>query len=116
MNRNERSENDEPLRKVLRQWTVDASLPFRFQEQVWHRIAQAQSQPTLWTLLGSTLSTLQRSFARPQFAFAYMAILLVLGVMAGAWTAQIKTSRLDSDMGRRYVQSLDPFLHGASQP
>jgi hypothetical protein len=116
MNTNERPEYDDPLGKALRQWTVDSSLPPRFQEQVWHRIAQAQSQPTLLMLLRATLSTLQRALTRPKFAVAYMAILLALGVAAGAWTAQIKTSRLDSDMGRRYVQSLDPFLHGASQP
>ncbi len=110
MSANQRPENDEALNQVLRQWEVEAPLPRRFQEQVWQRIARAEAEPAvspgpwaeLWRLLGVVL-------LRPRFAFAYVAVLLAVGVAAGSWAAQVKASRIDSDLSLRYVQSIDPY-------
>ena len=117
MNVNPPPQDDDPLRKVLRQWTVDAPLPPRFQEQVWQRIARAETKPeaafTFWTLLRRLLET---TLPRPKFAYSYVAILLLLGVVSGAWAAQLKTSRLDSALSMHYVQSIDPYRADASQP
>lgn len=87
---------------------MEASLPPRFQEQVWQRIARAEAKPAaspgaeFWRLLGVVL-------LRPRFAFAYVAVLLAVGVAAGSWAAQVKASRIDSDLSLRYVQSIDPY-------
>jgi len=108
MNPNPGPENDESLRKVLRQWAVDAPLPPRFQEQVWRRIARAEAKPEqgFWTNLAKQVEAL---VPRPRFALAYLSVFLVLGVTAGAVAAQLKTSKLDSELSQRYVQSIDPY-------
>ncbi len=108
MSANRNPENDDALGKVLRQWTVDAPLPPRFQEQVWQRIAKSETRAEpvaragLWRLIEVVLP-------RPRFAYAYLAVLLVAGIAAGSVAAQIKTSRLDSELSLRYVQSIDPY-------
>ncbi len=112
MSANRNPGDHDNLDKVLRQWTVDAPLPPRFQEQVWQRIAKSESrtQPAplawLWRLIEVALP-------RPKFAYAYLAILLVTGVAAGSVAAQMKTNRLDSELSTRYVRSIDPYLADA---
>ena len=114
MNTNPTPERD-PLDRVLRQWVVDTSLPARFQEEVWQRIARAETRAEpdlpagLWRLIQDILP-------RPKFAVAYLSVVLALGVTAGALAAQAKTSRLDSDLSLRYVQSVDPYRAGISNP
>src|SRR3974377_151809 len=111
----ESSENDESLGRVLRRWTVDTPLPLRFQEQVWQRIsrAEAQTAPALWSSLSHWLETI---LPRPQFAFSSVAIHLVAGVAAGSLAAQARTSRLETTLSARYVQSVDPFRADHSRP
>ena len=115
MNTNKSPDHDESLGKALRQWTVTVPLPARFQEQVWQRIARAESppQPALWTTLRRLIEAV---VPRPRFAFAYLSVLFVLGIGAGSFTAQIKTSHLNSELRLRYVQSIDPFRTGSSFP
>jgi hypothetical protein len=113
-------EQAKALDGALRQWTIDNSLPPRFQEEVWRRIERTESRPTLLTLLRSTLPALLRSalltVQYPKFALSYLAVLLALGVGAGAAAAQLKSSRVDSEMSERYMQSVSPFQTGLSQP
>ena len=111
MNLNRKSESDEPLREVLRQWTVDTPLPPRFQEQVWQRIARAEATPekTFWALLTSFV---EAALPRPRQAYSYAAVLLLLGVAGGAWAAQRENNRLEAALGSRYVQSVDPYQKG----
>ena len=115
MKPNQTPEDDQSLRQVLRQWTVDTPLPPRFQQQVWRRIARAETQtaPTPWAWLSRWVEVL---LPRPKFAFSYVAALLVFGVAAGSLAAQATTRRLNADLGLRYVQSLDPFQADVSQP
>lgn len=113
MNPNQIPDDDQALLQVLRQWTVDAPLPLRFQEQVWQRIARAEAQPapSLWASITRLVEVL---VPRPKFAFSYVAALFVLGVAAGSLVAQARTRRLDADLGSRYIQSLDPYRAGPS--
>jgi len=115
MNTNESPQDDAALRKVMRQWTVDAPLPPRFQEQVWQRIAKTEtrSEPAAWAGLWRLIEDI---LPRPKFAFAYLAVLLASGVAAGSLAAQARTNRLDSELSRRYVQAVDPFRADPSQP
>jgi hypothetical protein len=108
-------ENPEPLEALLRQWTVEAGLPPRFREEVWQRIArgQARQAPPLWAGL---MRLFEVVLPRPKVAFGCVAALLALGIAAGSWAAQIKSNRLQATLGLRYVQSLDPYRAGNSQP
>ena len=108
MNPNRTVEENEALGQVLRQWTVDAPLPRRFQEQVWQRIARAEASAAPgWRVPFS--HWLEVVLPRPGFALAYVAVLLVAGVTAGSLAAQVRNSRLETDLSLRYVRALDPF-------
>ena len=115
MKTNQTPQDDSALRQVLREWRVDAPLPPRFQEEVWRRIdrAESQAQPSFWGWLSSLLEV---RLLRPQFAFSYVAALVLLGVAAGSFAAQAATRRANADLGARYVQSLDPFRADAPHP
>lgn len=108
MKPNRQPENEENLDRALRQWTVDAPLPPRFQERVWQRIERPDARPktALWPVL---LGLADLLLPRPRLAFAYAAVLLAAGVGAGSWAAQVQSSRLDAALGLRYVQSVDPY-------
>jgi hypothetical protein len=108
MKPNSEPENEERLDRVLRAWTVDSPLPPRFQEQVWQRVERAENRPEL-TIAAGFRRLLEIVLPRPKVACTYLAILLALGIVAGAWTAQVRASRLDADLSLRYVQSLDPY-------
>ena len=108
-------ENDNSLSRVLGRWKVSDPMPPRFQEQVWKRIALAEAtQEPL--LLDRLLRLLEIAVPRPKFALSYVAILLVLGVVAGTLTASAKTSHLDADLSARYVQSINPYQSVTSRP
>ena len=82
MKPNHQSENDEQLHEALRQWIVDTPLPPRFQEQVWQRIARAETKPqttiTFWAWL---LHFVEVNLPRPKVAYSYVAILLLFGCL-----------------------------------
>jgi len=115
MKPNQTPEDNASLGRVLHQWTVEAPLPPRFQEQVWQRIARAEAAAasSLWA---SFSRWLENVLPRPKFAFAYVAVLLVAGVTAGSLAAQVTTSRLETDLSMRYVRTLDPFQAHFSHP
>ena len=102
------AENADTLHEVLRSWTVHSSLPPRFQEQVWQRIsrAEAQHQGGAWDLF---LSWLQLLLGRPKIALSYVTVLFVLGTAAGSWMAQTESRRVDDTLGKRYLQTVDPY-------
>lgn len=108
-------ESDERLRALLRSWVVDAPLPPRFQEQVWRRIERAELRPEspIWAVI---LRLVEVVLPRPKVAFAYVSVLLALGITAGAWAAQVKTNHTETSLGSRYVQSIDPYKAVGSTP
>lgn len=112
MKPNQEPGTDRALDKAMKQWVVDPPLPPRFQEQVWQRIGRVEARPqtatTLWALLRRVIET---NLSGPKLAYSYVAILVLLGVVGGAWAAQRETNRLDGALGSRYVQSLDPYRH-----
>ena len=106
---------DESLNRVLREWAVESVPPPRFREGVWRQIAADEGGVEggfwegLWHWVGVKLP-------RPAYAAGFLAVVLALGVVGGAATAQAKARRLDSEMGMRYVQSVDPFAAAKGQP
>ena len=115
MKPNQDPEADQRLRNLLRSWVVDTPLPPRFKESVWRRIERANLQPEspFWAGL---LRLIEVSLPRPKVAFAYVTLLLALGLTAGAWAAQVKSSHADASLGLRYVQSVDPYNSPGVQP
>ena len=114
MNMNQNPEND-PLKRVLQQWVVSAPLPPRFKEDVWHRIerGEAGSRPSLWADVWRRIEEL---LPRPAVAIGYLSVILALGLGAGSFAAQAKTSRMDSELSVRYLASVDPFQAAGSAP
>src|SRR5437867_4316007 len=102
------SENPEPVRKLLREWKVNAPLPPQFAEGVWRRIERADvaGKPSLWVALRHWLST---AVPRPAVAVGYVTVLLVAGVATGYVQARNETVRVKGELGVRYVQSVDPY-------
>jgi hypothetical protein len=102
------NENDAPLRALLKEWKQEASLPPRFQEQVWRRIERAQSPavPSVWAIIAHWVGTM---LPRPALATAYVAVLLAVGVTAGWAQARQETARVRDELGQRYVRVLDPY-------
>ena len=102
--------DDAGLSRVLQEWKVDSSLPPRFEEQVWTRIATRESaKMNRWLWLRETFLG---AFTRPGIAISYAAVLLAVGWVAGSWQAQAESRHADETMGTRYVQSLDPYQMG----
>src|SRR5712691_10375968 len=102
------SENDAALRKVLLQWEVEDSLPPRFCEQVWQRIARSEADAPVppWTVLANWTGAVM---SRPSLAVSYVTLLLLTGLFAGYWHARSDTARMSEELGTRYVQMLDPY-------
>jgi hypothetical protein len=103
-------DDESQLNRLLREWQVHEALPARFQEDVWQRIDRARSGPRVGALR-FLARWLESPAPQPKFAIAYVAVLLAVGLAGGAWTAQRTNQRLHSELGKKYVQSIDPYQH-----
>jgi hypothetical protein len=110
MKTNNSNENDTSLRALLQEWKPEASLPPRFQEQVWRRIERAETAPvpsvSLATVFANWLTNL---LPRPALATAYVAVLLVIGASVGWSQARQETARVTGELSARYAQTVDPY-------
>ncbi len=99
--------DESDLGRLLHEWKVEASLPPRFSEDVWRRVASedipAMNPLALWRQWIASL------VSRPAFALSYTAILLSAGLLAGVWQAQATTQHASETLSVRYVQMLDPY-------
>ena len=102
------NDHDEALRKVLKEWRVEAPLPPRFQVQVWRRIERVHSTsaPGLMGVLSRWIAI---TMPRRGLAVAYLAGLLAIGITAGWVNARHETARVNHELGERYVRLLDPY-------
>ena len=98
--------NDDTLNNALSEWQVTTRLPPRFRQQVWQRIEARAAIPSAWELLRQWFET---TFAKPAVAVSYVAVLVLVGLTAGFKQAQVKTAHLETTLGARYVQSVDPY-------
>jgi hypothetical protein len=99
--------NDPQLSRLLQTWPMDEPLPPRFQERVWKRIAAAESK----TVPPAAVNWLAILFARPAFATACAALLLVAGLTTGFLRANHDAAHLNTELAQRYVASIDPYTH-----
>src|ERR1044071_7469165 len=100
---NERS-SDQLLHKALGEWLVkDLSLPPRFQEQVWHRIELIESQTTTG-LLGQLVASILSRLAKPSLALSYLVVLLLVGLLAGYFTAHSRSLEKNQEPELAWLQ------------
>ena len=101
---------DEALRTLLREWKVETTLPPRFQERVWRRIEREDARPattvSAWALLKNWIANV---LPRPALATAYVSVLLAAGAGVGWTQARNESSRVNSQLSTRYVQTVDPY-------
>jgi hypothetical protein len=100
------NENDEALSRVLREWTVKAALPPRFQDSVWHSIKRREAEGFSWT---DFLARLATSITRPALASSYMTVLVLAGLLAGYLQAKSAEAHAEARLSARYVQLVDPY-------
>lgn len=107
----ENPKNEDPqLSRLLKSWRADGPLPPRFQERVWKRIEAAESVCAKPAEVG-ILNWMAILFARPAFATACAALLLVAGLATGFVRANHDAERMNTDLANRYVASVDPYAN-----
>jgi hypothetical protein len=116
MKTNNSNENDASLRALLQEWKPEASLPLRFQEQVWRRIERAETAPMPSVSLATVFTNwIANMLPKPALATAYLTVLLVVGASVGWSQAQQETARVTAELSARYAQAIDPY-QAAPQP
>lgn len=101
---------DTRLLALLRECKVAVTLPPRFQEGVWRRIARNEEQlSVLFTLRTKFARWINTMLPRPALAVSYVAVLLVIGASAGWAQARQEKTRVSVELSARYVQSVDPY-------
>jgi hypothetical protein len=93
--------SDTKFREVLRTARPSPSLPPRFQENVWRRIEDAESPVTS----GSWLDALTALVLRPRFAYATVAMLVLMGGLLGTYQGA-QTARQSEQA--RYLAAVAP--------
>jgi hypothetical protein len=99
---------DVALRRTLQEWKVADSVPPRFGERVWHRIALEQSTDPVG-LLRAFLRRFGEVMVRPTAAAIYLAVLLLSGIAVGYRQAHITNLHTSEELGSRYVRMMDPY-------
>ncbi|MBI5381860.1 MAG: hypothetical protein HZA31_08170 [Opitutae bacterium] len=105
------SPSPDPLDPLLERWRQAVPPPAEpLGPEVWRRIAAAETPPPRTGLAAA----LHAAFARPSFAFAFVAACTLLGL----FLAEVRLSRHQSERNVRLVQSylqlIDPLLAPAT--
>jgi hypothetical protein len=97
------------LNKVLKEWRVEASLPLRFREGVWRRIAVSQEAHGTRNSFWLSLLLRWESFVRkPVGVAACLTFFTAVGIGFGLWHTQTFTARTESAWQHAYFQSVSP--------
>jgi hypothetical protein len=103
-------DQDPRLSALLRECKVVATLPPRFCDGVWRRIAQREQEPSAMTALWAAFNRwIDARLPRPALAASYLTVLLIIGAGAGWAQAHQEKARVSSELSSRYVQSIDPY-------
>jgi len=101
MNKEKVNPGDARLGALLRASRPSPSLPPRFQESVWRRIAEAEAP----VKSDSWLDALAALVLRPRFAFATVAVLILAGAFLGAYHG---TQAARQDAQAQYLAAVAP--------
>jgi hypothetical protein len=99
---------DNALRQTLRTWQVSETLPPRFPERVWQRIAREEAQPAR-SLRRQLLDLLEKAMLRPSLAAGYLTVLALAGILVGYQQARLDTARTFETLSARYVQMVAAY-------
>ncbi len=113
------NQNRDPLDDLLKSWKVEATLPARFQDEVWRRIARAEERSaslsiSTW-LLGLT-ARLASVLRRPIGAAIYLSTFLVVGSLTGVWRSDRTADQTEMAWRAAYLQAVVPAAPFTSQP
>lgn len=101
------SKEDAVLDAVLKRWQPEETVPPRFEERVWKRIARNEVVRTSpWALFWQEIAA---GLAKPSLAAVYLAVLLMTGLAGGYYHARLAESHTLEDLSTRYVQMVDPY-------
>lgn len=104
-------DDDAALHALLQEWQPQGSLPPRFRESVWRRIARAEANPARPArLMRLLVAWIASRLPHPVSASAYVAVLLLVGAGAGFSEARQEAARVNDLLGARYAQAVDPYL------
>ncbi|MEO8351737.1 MAG: hypothetical protein ABI680_08395 [Chthoniobacteraceae bacterium] len=100
--------NDDELSQKLRAWRVEPQIPTGFQRDVWQRIAVRQTAraEAFWPSLTQWFSL---RLARPQYAVALCAVMLMSGIGLARVQAQQANAQTWRMLESRYTTSVDPL-------
>lgn len=98
---NEPNSEDAKLSALLHRTRTAPELPPRFQENVWRRIEAAEPAEASFSWLDAFINRL----LRPRFAVATLAIVIVLGSLAGAHEGK---QDVRQNAQARYLASVAP--------
>jgi hypothetical protein len=96
----------------LQIWKVEAKIPRRFQADVWQKIAARQAKKNLWSRFVEWTAPI---VVRPQFAAALILISGVTGGGLAQWKVQQVNAQSFKTLESRYMASIDPYAHLASE-
>jgi hypothetical protein len=101
------SKEDVALDGALKRWQPKETLPPRFEERVWKRIAHAEAKrPSRWA---NFWVEIWAGLSRPSLAAVYLALLLLTGMLGGYYHARLAESHTLEELSTRYVQMVDPY-------
>jgi len=110
------NDRHDELSDVLKEWRVEASLPPRFREGVWRRIAISRETRSAW--IGFWQSVVFRWEAlvrKPVGVAACLALFTAVGVGLGTWHAQEFAQRAETAWQHAYFQSVSPTTVALNQ-
>jgi hypothetical protein len=101
----------DPLDQILDRWNKTPPVPAHLSNEVWRRIAVAETAEDaqgIW-------ARIEAVFARPSFAFAFVAACM----LAGLFAAEIRLSKIHAERSALYAQSylklIDPLVSDLNQ-
>ncbi len=108
MKTNNPHEENDALSEILRAWQIRSPLPRHFRETVWRRIErqEAKSDFSFWATISAWI---EGALPRAKIALCYVTVQLFIGMTIGVWMARQQSNRMDTALGSRYVQSIDPY-------
>jgi len=103
---------EDPLDSLLNRWSKTPEVPAHLSTEVWRRIAVAETSEentSIW-------SRIEAVFARPSFAFTFVAACM----LSGLFFAEVRLSKLHAErsalLAKSYLRLIDPLISDISNP
>ena len=112
MTQHNHQNEDVNLSRTLKSWEVNPPLPQGFERNVWNRIRRAESPAASpfeeWIAALRTVFQFHRALA-----CSLLIVAAVGGVGLGKFHASTVVEKTNTELGERYLASIDPYLRNA---